>query len=215
MKIITHTFDQYTDEWWTKHAGIMSSSKFKKIVAPTTLKQSASRDAYLFEIAAEWRRIQRGGEPSKGGEGYVNHRIQWGIDHEPEARVAYAQYKGLEVQEVGLIEIDGLPAGCSPDGLIGTDGGLEIKCPGKGTHARSLYEQKLPTEYIPQVQGSLWITGREWWDFFSYYPGLLSVVIRVYPDRNFHRALDREINEAAIKLEHIKQTLIQREGLIT
>jgi hypothetical protein len=85
---------------------------------------------------------------------------------------------------------DTLEAGASPDGLVGESGGLEIKCPMPATHIEYLRDGRLPSKYIQQVQGCLWISGRDWWDFMSYHPKMTPLIIRVYRDEVFIKALE-------------------------
>ena len=96
---------------------------------------------------------------------------------------------------------------CSPDGLVGEDGGLEIKCPLIHTHVEYLLDGKLPTKYVQQVQGSMLISGRKWWDFMSYYPGLKPLVVRVERDEKFIAKLKDELNKFCFELKAIVQKL--------
>ena len=68
---------------------------------------------------------------------------------------------------------------CSPDGLIGDNGGLEIKCPSQGVHVEYLLSGKMPTKYTLQVQGFLYVTGREWCDFMSYHPSMKPMIVKM------------------------------------
>jgi hypothetical protein len=95
--------------------------------------------------------------------------MERGILLEPEARAAYEAESGLLVDTVGFIVHDELMTGASPDGLIGEDGGIEIKCPGAAAHLDYL-RGEIPSDYKLQVIHSLWLTGRQWWDFASYSP---------------------------------------------
>lgn len=101
-------------------------------------------------------------------DGYVNAVMQRGIDLEPKAMLAYAELADVSVRTVGFIQHDDLMAGCSPDGLVGDDGGLELKCPKSATHLSYLKAGVLPKEHAAQVTHNLWVTGRAWWDFVSF-----------------------------------------------
>lgn len=105
-----------------------------------------------------------------------------GTQLEPEARSYYEMDRGLDVEQDGFCMTDDGRFGCSPDGLVGIDGGLELKCPSPSTHVSYLLEGVLPSEYKAQVHGSMIVTGRAWWDFMSYCPGLPPLLIRVGPD---------------------------------
>ena len=115
---------------------------------------------------------------------------EWGKICEPKAREYYGFNRDIDVAEVGLIYRDeGRMVAASPDGLAGDDGLIEIKCPSPEKHLLYLARGALPREYIGQVQGQLWVTGRKWVDFMSYYPDLPTLIVRVEPDEKYHDAL--------------------------
>jgi len=91
-----------------------------------------------------------------------------GHTYEPFAREFYEAKYGVTVEQVGFIRWGQI--GCSPDGLVGDDGGVEIKCSEGPTHRKILEKQRMPATHIPQVQGCIWVSGRKWWDFVSYTP---------------------------------------------
>lgn len=190
MKIITA--EQYSQEWWDARLGVPSASCFDKIIT-TTGKPSAQAEKYLFKLAGE--RVC-----GKAEETYQNAAMVRGLETEAEARAMYQIIKDAEVKDVGFCLHDDVLAGCSPDGLIGEDGGLEIKCPGITAHVQYLIDGVLPTEYYQQVQGSLFVTGRKWWDFMSYYPGMRPLIVRVYADDDFQRSFMTQITNFCQKL---------------
>ena len=96
---------------------------------------------------------------------------------------------------------DAKTIGASPDGLIGSDGGIEIKCPKASTAVRYMVEDKLPDIYKPQVQGNLWICEREWWDFVVYHPSMDLFVKRVYRDDAYIKKLETHITAFVEELE--------------
>ena len=114
---------------------------------------------------------------------YTNPHLERGKAMEDEARSLYAFARGVEPRLVGFIRSG--RAGCSPDSLVGDDGGLEIKTAMPTVHLPRLRSGKLPSEHKAQVQGNLWITGRAWWDFMSYWPGLPPLIIRVERDEAY------------------------------
>lgn len=180
--MITVDCAQGSPEWFAARAGIPTASCFDKIIT-TRGEQSKSAQKYLYQLAGE--RII--GMPA---ETYCNGAMQRGIELEAEARQLYELTTEKQAQTVGLCYMDGdKKFSCSPDSLIGDDGGLEIKCPLISTHVEYLIKGKLPTEYFQQVQGSLFVTGRHWWDFVSYCPGLDPLIVRVLPDLDFHAKL--------------------------
>ena len=97
--------------------------------------------------------------------------------------------------------------GASPDGLVGEIGGLEIKCPTMAVHVDYLLRGELPTTYLQQVQGSLLVSDRQWWDFVSYYPGLKPLIIRVERDEEFLKKLKSELQIFCEKLEEVYQKI--------
>jgi hypothetical protein len=143
---------------------------------------------------------------------FSSKRMDDGTEREPEARAFFSLYTGLMVDEVGLCYYDERrDRGASPDGLIrGKKEGLEIKCPSLFTHKEYLEGNKLPTEHIQQVQGSLYITGYDRWHFLSYFPGIKPFHIIVDRDEiwiaKFSKILDEfveELDEVHKQLERI------------
>jgi putative phage-type endonuclease len=177
---------QGSPEWNTARLGIPTASGFDRIV---TTKGEPSKQAlkYMYQLAAE--RITGVKE-----ETYQNAAMQRGTEMEAEARAMYELMTGNEVDIVGVCYPDENKLyGCSPDGLISKDKSLEIKCPGSAVHVGYLLDGGLPTEYFQQVQGQLLVTGRKWVDFFSFYPGIKPLLIRVERDEKFIKALMVEL----------------------
>lgn len=115
---------------------------------------------------------------------FTNSDMMRGVMHEPIARDRYAEHNSVTVEEVGLMIRDdwGFQIGASPDGLVGDDGGLEVKCPRAKTHIRTIIADEVPPQYVPQIQACLLVSGRKWWDFVSFCGGLPMWTKRVYPD---------------------------------
>lgn len=122
---------------------------------------------------------------------YINDDMMRGILHEPIARETYASHTDLTVSEVGFLVRDdwGFQIGASPDGLVGSEGGLEIKCPRAKTHVRTILTEEVPSQYMAQVQTSLLVSGRKWWDFVSFCAGLPMWTKRVYPAPSWQNAI--------------------------
>ena len=186
--LIKDESEQGTDLWFKARMGIPTASNFSQIITSKgALSKSASK--YMVQLAGE--RITGKAENS-----YTNSALQRGTELEPEARSYYELITGNDVIEVGCVYKDEKKdRSCSPDGLIGDCGGLEIKCPLISSHYEYLKNGKLPTAYYQQVQGSMYITGRSWWDFLSYYPGVRPLLVRVGRDVNFCVTLDKLLNE--------------------
>ena len=203
--------EQLSPEWFAARCGIPSASKFDKLITATG-KPSTSAIGYRRELLAEW----------VTGEKASIKQNEWmlrGIEMEPEARQFYEFTNDVEVHEVGLIfkDEDRLVS-CSPDGLLGDgaldtnelDGGLEIKCPAPGTHIGYLIDNKLPTAYIPQVQGSMYVTGLDYWDFMSYCPGIDPVLIRVERDTTWLAKFAPILDSFLEKMLKEREILIER-----
>ncbi len=180
MKIIDCI--QGEPEWFEAKLGIPSASNFSKIV---TCKGDRSKMAtkYLYQLAGEK-------VAGQAEEGYENAAMRRGKELEPEARELYELVTGETVDQVGFCMREDVLCGASPDGCIGKDGLVEIKCPTMAVHVGYLVGGTLPKDYLQQVQGQLYVTGRKWVDFVSYYPGIKPFIIRVRRDEAFLVALD-------------------------
>jgi hypothetical protein len=180
--------EQGSPEWLAARLGIPSASMFAKLVTTKGI-WSASADAYINQLVAERLTGER-------EEVFQSHHMLRGTELEADARDLYSLISDAEVTEVGFCLHDTLSAGCSPDGLIGEDGGLEIKCPAPSTHVEYLRGGVLPSKYKQQVMGCLWITGREWWDFVSYHPTMKPLIVRVERDEEYIAALEKCVTKA-------------------
>ena len=113
---------------------------------------------------------------------------------------------------MGLITDDAERVGCSPDGLIGEDGGIEIKCPEGPAQIRYLLAGELPPEYVAQVQGSLFVTGRKWWRFLSYRRKYPSMMLTIEPDAQFQLALAEAIQKFIGEFDQAWAKLVLANG---
>ena len=108
-------------------------------------------------------------------ESYTNAAMEWGIEHEPFARAAYEAKTGNMVDQVGSIDNPSVPmSSASPDGLIGNDGCLEIKCPNTATHIDTILGEPIAKKYYDQMQWQMRCANRDWCDFVSYDPRMPS-----------------------------------------
>lgn len=197
MRVIDH--EQGTQEWLNSRLGCPSGSGFSNLITATG-KPSTSAEAYINQLIAE-KLTERTTEVK------VNEWMQRGTELEPLARQYYELSTGLEVQEVGFCKHDTMECGVSPDGLVGEDGGLEIKCPAPHTHVKYLRDDKLPVVYKQQVMGCLWITGREWWDFVSYHETMPVLQVRVYRDEDYIAKLEDHVLAACETIEYETERL--------
>lgn len=193
--------EQRSDEWQKLHCGVATASCFDRIITPATGKPSASAVAYRRELLAEWLTGQPVSIKESGW-------MQRGTEMEPEARAFYEFEADAEVTEAGFVFLDERRLiGCSPDGLVGDDGLVEIKCPAPHTHVSYLIDAKLPTAYIPQVQGALWVTGRQWCDFVSYSDTTESLIVRVRRDEPY-------IAKMATLIEAFVKTMLEERQIL-
>lgn len=187
---------QNSVEWHTHRIGIPTASNFDKIVTSKG-EPSKQRKKYMYQLAGE--RIL-----GKAEETYQNGSMLRGQELENEARNLYQMLTDEEVKKIGFCLVGGkFKYGSSPDSFVGEDGGLEIKCPNLSTHVQYLMDGDLPTDYFQQVQGNMLVTGRKWWDFASYYPGLKPLVFRVYREEKFILALKDELEKFCQELDEI------------
>lgn len=195
---------QRTPEWHAERAGKWTGSKFVDVLARNK-KTGEPLKCYhdlIWQVVTERMTEQA----TEGASGFA---LQWGSDVEPFAREAYELDTGDIVTESGFIVHPKYPfAGCSPDGLVSIDGGLEMKCPKSSIVHLQRFESGVPEEYVPQIQGCMWVTGRAWWDFVSYDPRQQErfrlLIIRVLRDEAFIANLEKcvlEAEAAAIELQ--------------
>jgi putative phage-type endonuclease len=185
--------EQRSDEWFAARLGKVTASRVADVIAKTKTGPSASRENYATQLVLE--RLT-----NKQAESYTNAAMQWGTDTEPMARQAYELKRGLFVNEIGFVDHPTIEmSGASPDGLVGTDGLIEVKCPNSATHMETMLTQKVPAKYIPQMMWQMACTGRNWCDFVSYdprFPENLQIFIeRVTYDPTYVRMLELEITQ--------------------
>jgi putative phage-type endonuclease len=168
--------EQRTDEWFAHRLGKVTASRIADVCAKTKTGYGASRKNYMAELVAERLTGAR-------AEGFTNAAMQWGTDMEPEARAAYEFYRDATVDGVGFIPHPSIAeTGASPDGLVGDDGLVEIKCPSVATHIETLLSPSISEKYFLQMQWQMACTGRQWCDFASYDPRLPESM-RLFVDR--------------------------------
>ena len=178
-------------EWLQLRAGRVTASRVADVMARTKSGWGASRANYMAELIAE----RLTGVPSPS---FTNAAMQHGVEQEPHARRAYAELMGVDVVEVAFVEHPEIAMfGCSPDGLVGEDGLVEIKAPNTATHLDTLLTETVPGKYITQMQVQMACTGREWCDFVSFDPRLPEsmalFVKRVHRDVSHILELETEV----------------------
>ncbi|MCR4375644.1 MAG: YqaJ viral recombinase family protein [Acidobacteria bacterium] len=164
MKI--HDVEQRSEAWFQLRSGKLTGSAAKDMLAKVKAGEAAARRNLKYKLIAE--RLTGQAQRST----YVNAAMEWGTAHEAEAIAAYEAATGAMVQAIGFVEHDEQPIGTSPDGFVGDDGIVSIKCPETANHIGYLRSGVEPSEHAAQNTHELWLTGRAWVDFVSYDPRL-------------------------------------------
>lgn len=194
--------EQNSAEWLAARCGSLGASSIADMVAKTRTGWGASR----FNLAAKLVCERLTGTPQ---ESYTNAAMQWGHDTEPQARAMYEFMRDVAVQQVGLVLHPSISKShASPDGLVGDDGLIEIKCPNTATHIETLLSEDVEGKYVKQMQWQMACCGRAWCDFVSFDPRLPAemqmFVQRVRRDDEFIAELERE---ARLFLAEIDKTI--------
>lgn len=200
--MILHDCDQNSEEWLALRSGLPTASEFFRIVTPTG-KLSKSADGYAHKLIAE--------ELLK--EPVVDlSNLQWierGKMLEPEAAELYEFETKDKTKPIGFITNDVGTLGCSPDRLALSGGIVEIKCPAPQTHIGYMLNG-FDTDYKPQVQGQLYITGLSWCDWFSYHPELPGVRMRVERDEAYIAILDKSLADFIELKKNLRNQIISK-----
>lgn len=184
---------QGSPEWFSARLGRVTASRVADLMARTKTGWSASRDNYMAELICERLTGQT-------AERFSNAAMQWGTDTEPQARAAYEFITGNVVAETGFVEHPSIAmSGASPDGLVGDDGLVEIKCPNTATHIETLLGETVPAKYRTQMMWQIACTGRAWCDFVSFDPRLPADMqlwaVRVFPGPGELSAIEAAVQE--------------------
>lgn len=195
--------EQGSDAWLAARRGIITASVVGQLITPQTIRPASNDKSRALHAQLAAERITGQSEHV-----FVNDDMMRGNLHEPFARDAYAQHHRVTVEQVGFMVLDdfGFRLGASPDGLVGVDGGLEIKCPRAKTHIQTILADEVPVYNMAQVQATLVVSGRSWWDFVSFSSGLPLYTKRVYPDPKWRDA----IITAATNAEHAITSMVSR-----
>jgi putative phage-type endonuclease len=200
--------DQRTPEWFAARTGKVTASRIADVMARTKTGWSASRANYAAQLVVELLTGQR-------EESFTNAAMQWGTDTEPFARDAYSALVGELVEEVGfLIHPRIEQAGASPDGLVGADGMVEIKCPNTATHIETLLSSDVPMKYVYQMQWQMACADRGWCDFVSFDPRMPEAlrlhVVRVWRSDGVLAEIEAEVVKFIAEVNDKVQQLMQR-----
>lgn len=200
MQIFTD-IKQNSPEWLQARAGIPTASQFSKILAKG---EGKTRREYLMKVAGE----KLTGQPM---ESFSNEHTERGHTMEAEARDLYAFQTGAALDRVAFIRNG--RAGASPDSLIGTDGGAEIKTKLPHLLGELILKDEFPPEHKAQVQGTLWISKRQWWDIAVYWPGMPLFVKRVQRDEPYIQRLATEVDRFNAELDEVVSQIRRRGAM--
>lgn len=185
--------EQGSPEWLAIRLSKVTASRIADVMAKGKSGEAATREDYRTELV-----VQR--LTNEPGESFTNAAMEWGTQTEPMARIAYEAHANVFVEQVAFVDHPTIEwFGCSPDGLVGETGLLEIKCPASKTHIKYLLGGKPPAKYVPQMQCQMAVTGREWCDFVSYDPRLPEdlqlFVVRLERDEEYIKAMEAEVEK--------------------
>ena len=197
--------EQGTEEWLKARCGSLGASQLNEALATTKSGWGASRENLKNRIIAE----RLTGIPA---ETFKNAAMEWGTAQEDNARKAYEAHTGVFVDEMGIAHHPALKhTHASPDGLVGDDGLIEIKCPNTTTHIETLKAKKAPSKYINQMMWQMRCTDRQWCDFVSFDPRLPShlqlFIVRVERDEAIIADLEAKVAEFLTEVEKEIETL--------
>lgn len=203
--------EQRSAEWFAARLGCVTASRVKDVMASGRGgAPSATRKNYMMELLCERLTGQQSGpDPSN------KPAVQRGVELEPFACMAYEADKGLMVVETGLVMHPSIPGfGASPDGLVGEDGVLEIKCPNTATHIATMQSERHDPQYEWQMLAQMACTGRAWADFVSYddrLPEPLQYVCHRF-ERDFKRIreMESEIKAFLEELSDLEKEMRER-----
>ena len=199
--------EQGSQEWLQERAGRWTASRFADLIATDkrTGKPLKCRTDAIWQVVVE----RMTGQPSEGPAGFA---LQWGSDVEEFAREAFEIETGKSVEQVGFLEHPQYPfAGASPDGLIGESEGLELKCPKDPAVHLARFLSGVPAEYIPQIQGGMWVTGFKRWHFASFDPRMPPshrlLIIPVLRDDEMIARIESAVLEAEAEAVELQQRI--------
>ena len=191
--------EQGTPEWFAQRLGKVTASRVADVIAKTKTGYSTSRDNYMAQLVCE--RLT-----GTVAESFTNAAMAHGTETEPLARAAYESKADVLVDEVAMISHPTIEnAGASPDGLVGDDGLVEIKCPNTATHIDTLLTQTVPGKYITQMQWQMACTDRQWCDFVSFDPRMpkeLQLFVKhISRDEDYISMLEKEVLSFLMELD--------------
>ena len=205
--------EQRTDEWFKARLGKVTASKIHDIMIKTKVGESTYKTKYRLQLVTE--RLTGKVVPV-----FMNDAMKHGVEYEDEAKLEYANRKkllvGTDLTDVGMIDHPSIDwCGASPDGMVGDEGLIEIKCPQPITHTTTIETGEIHKRYIHQMQWQMSCTGRQWCDFVSYHPDFpddLKLFVKRVPRDNeliarLEEAVSTFVQEVDFKIKTIKENL--------
>lgn len=199
--------EQGSDAWRAARLGHVSASSVADVMSKgkTEGSESDTRKSYRMKIVAQ--RLT-----GDSGDTYTNAAMEWGTEQEPFARMAYEAARNVMVDKTGFWLHPTIPwVGVSPDGLVGDDGLVEIKCPNTTTHLEWVFSGKAPAKHMKQIQCQLWVMGRQWCDFVSYDPRLPQrnrlFIVRVPRDEKMIAQMEADVVKFLAEVDEMIQLL--------
>lgn len=183
---------QGTEEWLEARRGIVTASVVGQLITTRTMKPANNDTSRGLTMSLVAERITGHIERA-----FVSEDMLRGTLEEPIARQAYADYKGVEVEQTGFMTEDrwGFTIGYSPDGLVADDGLIEIKSRRQKKHLHTILSDAVPPENMAQIQCGLLVSGREWCDYVSFSGGMPLWIKRVYPDERWQEAVIAAVDQ--------------------
>lgn len=197
--------EQGSAEWVRLRLGIPTSSMFDQIITPKTMKLSSQAAGYMNILIAEWITGEQ-------VEQFENDWTRHGTEYEAEAMAAYEFTSGQDVRQVGFVTSDDGMVGASPDGMVGDNALVELKCPKANNHVGYMIQSDVNEKYKTQLQGQLWVCEREYVDIQSYCPGLPTVVIRETRDEKYIALLSAAVRAFVDVMQETRVRLTQKYG---
>lgn len=191
MQILNN--QQGSDEWLEDRKGKMTASHAQAIGS-----NGKGLETYIYDLMAEKYATER--------ESYSSLDMDRGVDLEGVAVTLYELQNGVTVERVGFVELDDY-SGASPDGLVGEDGGVEVKCQNNKNHFHTLMTGKIESKYLWQIQMNLMVTGRKWWDYIGFNPNFERdlYIQRIYPDEEMHQKLKEGLEKGKKLIQQLEK----------
>lgn len=208
ITIDPRSVEQGSDLWHQLRLGHVTASGIADLMAKTKTGESESRRKYKVKLVAERM-------TGKAQESYSNAAMEWGVEQEQYAAMAYELKNNVLLDKTGFWLHPSIKwLGVSPDRLVGNDGLVEIKCPNTTTHIDYILDDVVPARYYKQIQCQLWVTNSQWCDFVSYDPRLPEenqlFIKRAYPDEVFIREMESEVLKF---LDEVEQMINKLKGI--